>query len=148
MRAQFGFTIVDTPRAITSSVVAAFEEADRILVVTDLSVPSVRAAHRVFELLGRLEISLDSVEYLITQLMPGPVDLKKVAQVMGKEPFATLPRDDAAAAAMNDGVPLNGRPARLTLAIDELARRLAGLDRTSRGRGGLFQRMFPKGARP
>src|SRR6266404_3546555 len=120
MRSQFGFTIVDTPRVITAPVAAAFEESDRILVLTDLSVPSVRAAHRAFELLARLEIPHDRAELVITQVGGGPVDVRKVEQVMGRETFASIPHDDAAGTAMNDGVPLNGRPTRLTAAIDEL----------------------------
>jgi pilus assembly protein CpaE len=149
MRSQFTHTIVDTPRVITAPVAAAFEEADRILVLTDLSVPGVRAAHRAFELLARLEIPQDRAEFLITQVLTGPVEIKKAEQVMGREAFAIIPRDeDAAGSAMNDGVPLNGRPTRLTLAVDGLARRLAGLAPTSRGRRSFLKRIFPKGARP
>jgi len=149
LRSQFRYTIVDTPRVITAPVAAAFEEADRILVLTDLSVPSIRAAHRAFELLTRLEISFDRAEFVITQIVNGPVELRKAVQVVGKEAFAIIPRDDAARAAMNDGVPLNGRPTRLTLAIDELACRIAGLGDTRPGsRRNLLKRFFPKGARP
>ena len=149
LRSQFGHTVVDTPRVITAPVAAAFEEADRILVLTDLSVPSVRAAHRTFELLTRLEIPGDRAEFVITNAVAGPVDVKKAEQVMGREAFAIIPRDDdAAATAMNEGVPLNGRPTRLTGAVDDLARRLAGVGATSQGRRSLLQRMFPKGARP
>jgi pilus assembly protein CpaE len=148
MRSQFAFTVVDTPRVITAPVAAAFEDSDRILVLTDLSVPSVRAAHRAFELLGRLEIPHDRAELVITQVVGGPVEVKKAEQVMGREAFAVIPRDDAAGTAMNDGVPLNGRPTRLTAAIDELARALAGVGATAKGRRSFLKRIFPKGARP
>jgi len=147
MRSRFGFTIVDTPRTITTPVVAALEHSDRVFVLTDLSVPSVRAARRTFELLGHLEGALEHPELLITEL--GPLDVKKAVQVIGKEPFAVIPRDESASSAMNDGVPLNGRPTRLAVALDELARRIAGVQaggaKTPRG---LFGRIFPKGARP
>ncbi len=148
MRSQFAFTVVDTPRVITAPVAAAFEDSDRILVLTDLSVPSVRAAHRAFELLGRLEIPPDRAQLVITQVVDGPVEVKKAEQVMGREAFAVIPRDDAAGTAMNDGVPLNGRPTRLSAAIDELARSLAGVGSTSKVRRSFLKRIFPKGARP
>jgi pilus assembly protein CpaE len=147
LRSQFAYTVVDTPRAITSTTLAAFEHADRILVLTDLSVPSVRAARRIFELLLRFEVPFERVELLVTEIFPGPLDLKKAAQVMGKDAFAIIPHDEAAGTAMNDGAPLNGRPGHLTLAIADLATRLAGRPR-ERGRSGLFQRIFPRGARP
>jgi pilus assembly protein CpaE len=146
-RSQFSYTIIDTPRAITGTTLTGFAHADRILVLTDLSVPSARAARRTFELLGRMEIPLERVELLVTEIVAGPLDMRKAAQVIGKEAFAIIPRDDAAGAAMNDGVPLNGRPARLTAAIEDLATKLAGLRRSS-ARSGLLQRIFPKGARP
>lgn len=147
LRPRFAHTIIDTPRAITSAVVAAFESSDRIFILTDLSVPSVRAARRVFELLARLEGPLERAELLVTEIIAGPLELKKAVQVMGKEPFAIIPRDDSAGSAMNDGVPLNGRPTRLALALDALACRVAGVQSGSKNRG-ILGRIFPKGARP
>ncbi len=147
LRNRHAFTVVDTPRAITSAVVGALEESDRILVVSDLSVPSVRAARRMFELLGRLGSTLERSELVVTESVPGPVERKRAVQVIGKEPFAVIPRDDSASSAMNDGVPLNGRPTRLGLTLDALANRLAGLQPGTRPRS-LLSRIFPKGARP
>jgi pilus assembly protein CpaE len=148
LRARCAYTVVDTPRAITSAVVEAFEDSDRILVLTDLSVPSVRAARRAFDLLGRLGNALDHAELLVTEAVPGPIELKKAVQVIGREPFAVIPRDESAGSAMNDGVPLNGRPTRLALALDALACRLAGVEGSSKSSRGLLSRIFPKGARP
>jgi pilus assembly protein CpaE len=147
MRSQFAYTLIDTPRVVTAPVAAALEAADRILLVTDLSVPSVRAARRFIELLGRLEIPVDHADFVITEVVSGPVDVKKAVQVVGKEVFATIPRDEIAGTAMNDGVPLNGRPSRLAFALDEIARRIAGVEASSNRRG-LLNRIFPKGVRP
>ena len=148
LRSRFAYTVVDTPRAITSAVVAAMEHSDRVFILSDLSVPSVRAARRVFELLGRLENAIDHAELLVTEIVPGPIELKKAVQVIGREPFAVIPRDDSAGSAMNDGVPLNGRPTRLALALDALACRVAGIQPGSKNNRGLLGRIFPKGARP
>ncbi len=148
LQSRFPYTVIDTPRAITSAVVTAWEHSNRVFILTDLSVPSVRAARRVFELLGRLEHAIDHAELLVTEIVPGPVELKKAIQVIGKEPFAIIPRDDSAASAMNDGVPLNGRPTRLAQALDTLACRIAGIDTAAKTSRGLLGRIFPKGARP
>ena len=52
LRAQFRYTVVDTPRTITGATVAASRaQRPHILLITDLSVPSVRAARRFLELL-------------------------------------------------------------------------------------------------
>ena len=148
LQARFPFTVVDTPRAITSAVVAAWEHSTRLFILTDLSVPSVRAARRVFELLTRLQGAVDHAELLVTEIVPGPIELKKAVQVIGKEPYAVIPRDDSAGSAMNDGVPLNGRPTRLAMALDALAGRIAGVDSGAKSNRSLLGRFFPKGTRP
>jgi pilus assembly protein CpaE len=147
LRSRFSYTVVDTPRAITSAVVAAWEDSDRVFILTDLSVPSVRATRRVFELLGKLGSALEHAELLVTEIVPGPIEMKKAVQVIGREPFAVIPRDDSAGSAMNDGVPLNGRPTRLALTLDALACRVAGIQPGAKNSRGLLGRIFPKGAR-
>jgi pilus assembly protein CpaE len=148
LRSQFRHTIVDTPRTITGSTLAAFELADRILLVTDLSIPSVRSARRFLDLLERLNVGTDRVDLVVTEIVRGPVDLKDVARSLAKEPIATLPRDDAAAAhAMNSGLPLNGgKPAGLALAMNALASKLVGVQPTAPARGSIFRRIFAKEA--
>ncbi len=147
LRSRFGYTVVDTPRTIGSTLLTAFEESDRIFIVTDLTVPGVRAARRTFELLTKLELATERAELLISDIFPGPLDVKKAVQVIGQEPFAIIPRDESAGSAMNDGVPLNGRPTRLALALDALACRIAGLEAGHKPARRLLSRIFPMGAR-
>jgi pilus assembly protein CpaE len=148
LRSQFAFTVVDTPRSITGATAVAFEMADRILLLTDLSIPSVRAARRFVDLLDRLGVGTDRVDLLVMELTKGGVDLKDLTRSIGKEPLATLPRDDAAAAhAMNSGTPLNGgRPAGLSVAVAELAAKLSGSTQPAKARTSLFRRIFAKEA--
>jgi len=148
LRSQFRHTVVDTPRTITGATVAAFELADHILLITDLSIPSVRAARRFLDLLERLNVGTDRVELLITELIRGPVDLKDVTRSLGKEPLATLPRDESGASqAMNSGSPLNGgKPTGLAAAVHSVAMKLAGVNQAPAGRGSFFRRMFTKEA--
>jgi pilus assembly protein CpaE len=149
MRAQFRFTVVDTPRTITGATLAAFEQTDHIFILADLSVPGVRAARRTFELLDRLRIPFDHLELLVTEAVPGPVSLNDAARMIGKNPYLVIPRDDAAAsAAMNGGTTLNGRQSSLAVAINDLAAKLAGISAEAKAkRGHLLQRIFTKEAR-
>src|SRR5207244_1665508 len=111
LREQFPYTVVDTARTITGATLAAFEQSMRIFVLTDLSVPGVRSARRLLDLLGRLSLPHERAEVLVTRAVPGPVSLEDAVRALGKDPFLVLPRDEAAAsAAMNGGMPLNGRP--------------------------------------
>jgi pilus assembly protein CpaE len=148
LRTQFRYTVIDTPRTITGATMAAFEQTDRIFVLTDLSVPGVRSAQRTFELLGRLGIPTDRVQLVVTEALPGPVSVADAVRAIGKQPFFTIPRDESAASkAMNAGTPLNGAVSGLAESIDELAAKLSGLHETPKARP-LLQRIFSKGARP
>jgi pilus assembly protein CpaE len=149
LRMQFRYTVVDTPRTITGAVVPAFENADRVLIVTDLCIPSMRAARRVIDLLERLGVSADHLDVVLTQIVDGPVDAREVGKSLGKEPLLTIPRDAAAAStAMNTGVPIgSARPGALASAMAELAAKVARVEPGARGRRGSFlRRIFAKEA--
>jgi pilus assembly protein CpaE len=147
LRARFRYVVVDTARTLTDVTLAAFEMATRILLLTDLSVPSVRAARRTIELLRRLEVPPERTELLVTQAIPGPVTLEDAVRSIGKQPLLVVPRDAAAAAgAMNAGAPLNGaQNSSLAVSITELATRLTGGAGRKAAGGRLLQRLFRRG---
>lgn len=149
LRSRFRYTIVDTARSLTDATLAAFEQTERLLVLTDLSVPGVRAARRVLELLRRLETPIDRVEILVTEAVPGPVKMEDAARALGKEPFAIVAGDrEWAGQAMNAGAPLNGvRESALAASMTELAAKLTGVAPPQAGSGGLLGRLFGRGRR-
>ena len=147
LRTQFPHTVVDTPRTLTGAMLAALEQSDHILILTDLSVPGVRAARRMIELLLRLNVSAQLIQPVFSHLIPGPVSPQDAVRAIGKEPLLVIPRDDVAASgAMNDGTPLNGKQSALSYAIAELAAKLAGVAPPPKPKG-LLQRVFSKEAR-
>ncbi len=147
MRTQFAHTVVDTARTLNGAMLGALEQSDHILILTDLSVPGVRAARRMIELLLRLNVSAQLIQPVFSHVIPGPVSPQDAVRAIGKEPFLVIPRDDAAASgAMNDGTPLNGKQSALSYAIAELAAKLAGVAPPPKPKG-LLQRVFSKEAR-
>jgi pilus assembly protein CpaE len=147
LRTQFAHTVVDTARTVNGAMLAAFEQSDHILILTDLSVPGVRAARRMIEMLLRLNVSAQLIQPVFSHVIPGPVSPQDAVRAIGKEPLLVIPRDDAAAsAAMNDGTPLNGKQSALSHAIAELGSKLTGLAPPPRPKG-LLQRVFSKEAR-
>ena len=82
----------------------------------------------------------------MTQVVPGPVSLKDAIRAIGKEPLHVIPRDEIAAHdAMNEGMPLNGKPGGLPHSIRELASKVADVrDGNKPKRGPLWQRLFTK----
>lgn len=150
LRTQYRYTVVDTSRTLTAATVAAFEQSDRVLVLTDLSVPGVRSAQRTIELLERLGLPTTNLHLIVTEATPGPVELADAAKALGRDPYLVIPRDAATAAhAMNSGTPLNGKSSGgLADSLSELADKLMGSDASGRKRkGGLFRRIFSREAR-
>jgi pilus assembly protein CpaE len=146
LRAQFRYTVVDTARTVTGATAAALETSRRILLVSDLSVPGVRAARRGVELLSRLAVSLEHIELVVTEAFSGPVSVQDAARAIGKEPFFVIPRDQGSAAdAMNQGAPLNGKPTPLALAMTQLAAKVAGVPAPGKpGSSRLLRRLFTR----
>jgi len=151
LRAQFRYTVIDTSRTITGPVLAALEQADRILLLSEISVPGVRAARRLHELLARISPDPGRIELLISDVHPSPVKMADALRAIGKDQaLLVVPRDEAqASAAANAGVPLNGAsPSPLADAIAALAAKLAGMPAEAHGlRRSLLQRFLPRGRR-
>jgi pilus assembly protein CpaE len=147
LREQFSYTLVDTARTITGATLAALEVSTRVLVLSDLSVPGLRSARRLLDLLGRLNLPPERAEVLITRAVAGPVSLDDAVRALGKKPVLVVPRDESAASnAMNGGTPLNSRPGPLGDAIRELATTLVGAgDARSSGARQMLRRIFTRG---
>src|SRR5207244_6132009 len=96
------------------------------------------------ELLLGLNVPADRIRPVMSHVQPGPVTTQDAIRALGKEPFGVIPRDEAtASAAINAGVPLNGKQSPLSTAIGEIAQKLTGLRPPAKPKG-LFQRVFSK----
>jgi pilus assembly protein CpaE len=145
LRSQCRYVIVDTARTLTDASLAALEATQHVFLLTDLSVPSVRATRRTLDLLARLEAR---AQVLVTQSIAGPVKLEDATRAIGQPPYLIIPRDVVAAShAMNAGAPLNGtKDSPLATSIAEFAAKLTGVSSKSEG-GRLFGRFFGRGKR-
>ena len=126
---NYGFVVVDLPRSCTTGNAAAIEEADLVLVVAQLQVPSIRNAHRVTESLLQMGAQEDKIELVINRSKADHERLKvaDVEESFGRPVFAMVPNDyRAVAAALDLGHPIQANtpssPARV--AIQEMARKI------------------------
>ena len=144
LRARFRYTVVDTARTLTDATLAAFEQSERLLVLTDLSVPGVRAGRRALELCSRLGTSSRRVDLLVKEVVPRAIKRREASSAIGKEPLAVIPHDRVIAGqAMNAGTPLNGSgPSALTSVVTELASKITGVPVRRRGRRVRILRRF------
>jgi pilus assembly protein CpaE len=98
-------TIVDTPAVVTTAVRAAAMRADRFFLVTDLTLPSVRACLRCLEWLRLDNVDLQRVELIINKQTKAAGELppEEVSKALKLPIRALLPRDDSALTALNHG---------------------------------------------
>ena len=105
-------TLVDTPGIPSEATRAALGAADRVLLVTELTVPALRGCVRTLDWLRgegvEVEGTVDVVVNRHDGRLAGAVPLKEASRTLGL-PLRTLrPRDDAAALeAVNAGRPLS-----------------------------------------
>lgn len=145
LRSAYRHVFVDTPRTLTDATIVAFEQATHVLVLTDLSIPGLRAGQRSLDLLGRLQIDLDRVHVLLTELGKSGISVDDATSALGKRPMMMIPRDVAAACeAMNAGTPIGARDSALGAAIGDLVRKLTGQAEQASG-APLLRRLFSFG---
>jgi pilus assembly protein CpaE len=147
LRTLHEVTLVDTPGVPSPATLAALTCASRILLVTELTIPSLRSCLRTLEWFADEGIDAASrVEVIVNKYAKQPAEVPpaEAAKTLKLPIRAILPRDDATAlAAVNSGVPLQevrgGSP--LHRAIAELVAPPAQTAETSTKRKG-FMRLF------
>ncbi len=131
----YPFVVVDLPRYYSFLSAAALEEADRVLIVTQLGVSYIRNATRIFQSLRqmgaderRVEIVLNRCKANFERITPDEVE-----EHFGRPIFAMIPNDyRRVQSALDLGQPIGTdapqSPARI--AIQEMARKLVSEDPT------------------
>ncbi len=139
-------TVVNTPRILSAATRAALLGADRILLVTDLTVPALRSCARTVDWLAGEGIdTAKTVEVVVNRYnarSSAEISIADVARMMRSPVRASLPCDDAAAlAAANAGRPLaDDTPLQRAIAeIVSPGRPPAETGRIKRARATVFQ---------
>jgi pilus assembly protein CpaE len=146
LREMYPYVIIDTSSHLSEATLVCLEQADRVYMVSDNMVPSVRACQRVLDTLDRLGIDFESYKVILNKPQPrSEITAKDMADALKCEVIASLPFDDTTAViAANQGTPLREVNARSALAesIEDLARKFAEVSESTQGSKGLFGRLF------
>jgi pilus assembly protein CpaE len=149
---MFPFVVVDLPRHFSVTTIAAMRSCNLIFIVSQLGVPFIRNASRIYHYLLQAGIEAERVELVLNRCAAHHERLKvdEVEKHFGRAAFATIPNDYKRITQSRDlGHPIlataPNSPARL--AIQAIARRVAtahlGEDKIVGARGGflgLFRR--------
>jgi pilus assembly protein CpaE len=108
LRGQFAYTVVDCEHHMGERTLAALDIADRVLVVTQLSVAALRSTQRTLSLCRRLGYSDEKVVVVVNRHQSADVvSVADAAQVLKRSVFFALPNDyQTLAAALTRGVPV------------------------------------------
>jgi pilus assembly protein CpaE len=130
MADMFPHVVVDLPRSFSNLSSAAVNEADCILIVTQLSVPCIRNATRLYQCLAQMGADEERIEIVLNRSNANfeRITADEVASHFGRTVFALIPNDYRRVQTSVDlGHPVMAdspnSPARL--AIREMARMIA-----------------------
>lgn len=131
LRAHFGVTVLDCEHSLTGRTLAALDAADKILLVTQLSVPAMRSTQRTLSICRRLGYDIEKLMVIVNRHLSADVLSLKEAAVLLQCPINfTIPNDHlSAASCLNKGVPvvLSDPHSRMARTYFDMARRLTGL---------------------
>jgi len=105
---QYEYSLVDAGSQINSVAVAALYTADRIFMVANPDVPSVRNAQRLLDRVRQLGACGERVRVLLNRAAePYPIPPKQIEAALGHPIHHTFPSDyKTVSTALNSGVPL------------------------------------------
>jgi pilus assembly protein CpaE len=106
---QYEYLVIDAGSQINSCTVAALYAADRMFLVANPDVPSVRNAQRLLERVRELGGSGDRVRLLLNRAAePYPIPPKQIETALGHPIHHMFPSDyKTVSTALNSGVPLS-----------------------------------------
>jgi pilus assembly protein CpaE len=130
LRANFMSTVLDVEHQLSDRSLAALDAADRILLVIELSVASLRSAQRALTVFRRLGYPNDKTCVVVNRFQSGEVlTVADAEKVLKSDVYFRLPNDyRVASGALTRGVSvLEFDPnAKLALAYHQLASKLTG----------------------
>lgn len=152
LRKHFVYTVLDCEHYLTDRTLAALDAADRILLVTQLSVAALRGTQRTIALCQRLGYGDDKIHVVVNRHQASEILTPSDASTLLNMPlFHLLPNDFRTAdGAVSKGIPVGryDKASRLTQSYASLAVKLTGA-KSSNGKplspGSRLSRIFSRG---
>jgi pilus assembly protein CpaE len=130
LRTMYDFVIVDTSSTLNDVTLALLDAADRILLVAQQSLPSLKNVSRFLNLAEELEYTEQKLWLVVNNVSDKQgISVKSISSTLKRSVIMTVPEDDAlVSGAANQGVPLvtgaNQRRA-VSVALTKLANHVA-----------------------
>lgn len=152
LKTTFETVVIDVPRHLDPTKVSALEQADHVLIVCQLLVPSIRNATRYQETLLKLGIPEERIHFVLNRddASAGRVTRKDLEESLRHPLFAAIPNDfQYVSRSLDLGRPLSAseRKNPVRAAITKMAKQLigdAGGGSEPQAKKGLFSRLLAK----
>jgi len=153
LRSHFAVTVVDCEHHLSEATLTALDAADRILLVTQLSVPALRSTQRSLAVCRRLGYDENKLCVVVNRYQSGDVlPVKDAEDLLQTSIYWKLPNDyRLSAASLTKGVPvaLEEPGSKLARSYADLAKKIAGSGNSSGGfarvkeaQGGRLRKLF------
>jgi len=108
LRGYFGYVVVDTEHYLSERTLAALDAADRIVLVTQLSVTALRSTQRSLQLFERLGYAREKVSVIVNRTdADSALSVRDAESVLGRPILWRLPNDFSdCSEATTKGVPV------------------------------------------
>lgn len=108
LRAHFHYVVIDLEHYLGERTIGALDMADRIILVTQLSVPALRSTQRTLDLFNRLGYPPTKVQVVVNRSnAESALTIGDAETVLGRRIAAKLPNDfSACAEATTKGIPV------------------------------------------
>lgn len=107
LRDMFDYVIVDTASSLDELLLSIIEVADRVLMVVDMDLPSVKNAKLALETLRLLKFQTQKIQLVMNRSNArARLDDKEIEGALKMEIAAAVPSDGAVAASVNEGRPV------------------------------------------
>ena len=115
---SFEFVVVDTAKEFDEMLALVLDKATLVLFVTEMDVPSLKSAHRAFELFERMGIYDKKIRLILNRYVKSKLmSLESVEKALGVKVFWTLPNNyPTAIAAVNQGLSIEESDSRSDIA--------------------------------
>ena len=114
LRTSHDFIVVDTASSLSDTLLAVMDVSDRIVIVLQQSLPSIKNARLFLDLTHDLEYQPEKVKLVINRAVKRGVTVERIASTLKRPIVATIPEDEATVErSISDGSPIvAGRDAR------------------------------------
>lgn len=108
LRQSYDFVIIDTPSYLNEKTLAVMDNADKIILVTQQSLTSLKNVSRFFDLTDSLEYESQKIWLVVNRASnKSSISVKDVGDTLKRSLFTVIPKDSLAVEiAADQGVPL------------------------------------------